>query len=94
MAGFAKGTGLEFNAAMFLNNEIIIIFALGIIFSMPFLKVLEKIIDEVISRAKGLKGLLKVSFYGVDLFVVLFIFFICLINLAAGTYNPFIYFRF
>lgn len=94
MAGFAKGTGLEFNAAMFLNNEIIIIFALGIIFSMPFSKVLEKIINEVVSRAKGLKGLFKISFYGAELFMVLFIFFICLINLAAGTYNPFIYFRF
>ena len=94
MAGFAKGTGLEFNAAMFLNNEIIIIFALGIIFSMPFSKVLEKIINEVVSRAKGLKGLFKISFYGAELFIVLFIFFICLINLAAGTYNPFIYFRF
>lgn len=70
---------------MFLK-EYGIFFLIGIIFSMPIGRRINKRLAE---KPKG--GKIVEAFYPV---VILLLFFICITYLVKGTYNPFIYFNF
>ncbi|GAA3786047.1 MBOAT family O-acyltransferase [Corallibacter vietnamensis] len=63
------------------NNETIIIFGLGIIFSFPIYPYLEK-------------KLTNPTFLPFRYLLVISLLFISILYIAAGSYNPFIYFRF
>lgn len=67
--------------------------AVGIVWSTPFFKRLGRSIAGSLDSREG-SGLAVVS-YQVALDVALLgLFFLCAANIAAGSYNPFIYFRF
>ncbi len=95
MAGFARGDGVEFFVAMYLNRDVLIAIGLGILFSAP-----------VYVHAGGWKkrilrrGTNRISFCIdqtvslVHVFSLIGILVLCTLKLASGTYSPFIYFRF
>ena len=88
MAGFASGSGLEQHAGLHLNAVVVMALVAGIIGSAPFLPRLGRWRDGIgavnlrlaveAGRLAGLALLLVAS----------------AMLMAAGTYNPFIYFRF
>jgi alginate O-acetyltransferase complex protein AlgI len=95
MFGFAPGTGQEHSVAMYVNTEVILAIAAGVLFSAPVMRYLAGVREKYVTSRTGsipaaAEGLL--CFLGVilNLFIVL----VSASYLAAGTYNPFIYFRF
>lgn len=65
----------------FVNSEVIIACILGIIFSVPSMRLKIQIHNKTIKES-------------VEVITYLVIFGICILFLSAGTYNPFIYFQF
>jgi len=91
MFGFAKGASSEYHVGLYLDNEAILVIIAGTIFSAPvfnFLKENLKIIKE-----KYRNVLDKIFAVANTVFLTL-ILFACVMRLAVGAYNPFIYFRF
>lgn len=95
MGGFAKGDGVEFFTAMFLNYEVLAVLWLGIIFSAPVYLRIEEWGRRMVrgSVAPALR------FFGqavslVHVFSLIGILALCMMKLASGTYNPFVYFQF
>jgi len=88
MAGFASGTGLEHHVGLQLNAVVALALTAGIIGSAPILPRLGQWREDIATinlrvaveagRLAGLALLLVAS----------------AMQMAAGTYNPFIYFRF
>jgi len=79
----SNSTASESHINYLLNYEFYIIFILGVLFCTPIVKIIsEKIHNKVNSITYA---------YYIFLFII---FIISLTYLAAGTYNPFIYFRF
>jgi alginate O-acetyltransferase complex protein AlgI len=91
MFGFAKGAGTEFNVRLYLDNEKLLVLIAGTLFSAPVFYYLKK-------RLKIIKEKYKKDFCGISGFAnIIFltlILFACVMRLATGAYNPFIYFRF
>ncbi len=95
MAGLGHATGLEYHADMWLNNEVWLALVLGIVGATPIMPwavvKVEALIERLPARRSGwLAGVGEIAgliFCGV---VLLY----CMMLSAAGTYNPFIYFRF
>jgi alginate O-acetyltransferase complex protein AlgI len=96
MAGFqATSAGQDYNVAMFLNNEVILALALGVLGSLPLLPLLREWQERIVREARGTVAVFLE--FGVRLFhmAMLVLVFVASAALsAAGTYNPFIYFRF
>ncbi len=84
MLGFAGQPALH-PVSLYLNNEIVFIFALALIACLP--------ISSYVTAAAGRpKRRVPILAFGTACYLALFAFSIC--EIAAGTYNPFIYFRF
>ncbi|WP_346867039.1 MBOAT family O-acyltransferase [Clostridium sp. UBA1353] len=73
-------------SSLYLNSKVIFILVMAILFSAPILEYIKKLI--------GFKIKSNPVYIACCNFVVLGLFAICLVTLAATTYNPFIYFRF
>jgi alginate O-acetyltransferase complex protein AlgI len=93
MAGFSKSSGLEYHVSLYLNQEVMFVLMLAIIGATP-LKSYLKVPRAMQSRAEAhsdqsekVISLIYVSYLSV-------VFLVSVSFLAAGTYNPFIYFRF
>ncbi len=82
MAGHAHGNGIEFYPALYLSNDVMLALIFGIIFAAPAAR--------IFARFK------RVAFFGpaAEIAFLSLVFTACSMQLAAGTYNPFIYFRF
>lgn len=80
---FTKSNSIYY-PSLYFDRKSIVILILGIVFSTPILKYINKKIEE--KRFKIYYNLVNV--------VAMIVFIISLISLAASTYNPFIYFRF
>jgi len=93
MAGFGQGTGIEYHLGLYLNHEIALVLVLAVLGAMPL-----KVILETSRAIRALTwALCKKSPYILTLMNVTYLallFLVCMSYLAAGTYNPFIYFRF
>jgi alginate O-acetyltransferase complex protein AlgI len=91
MAGFPGRAAAQVDPRTFLTNEMLIVIAVGIVGSLPWLRTLRHAADAADARATRLAaGLL--NFGGVVAVLVIFV--ASAAKLAAGTHNPFIYFRF
>jgi alginate O-acetyltransferase complex protein AlgI len=93
MAGFHSGSGIEYHVGLYLNPWVILAISVGIIYSYPIVPMgrlyLEKLYtDRVYARH------IRVLYGVTELFVLGSIFVTSISLSAAGTYNPFIYFRF
>jgi alginate O-acetyltransferase complex protein AlgI len=96
MAGLAPEISMQYTAGYFVNPEIFVIALAGILGSMPFIPWLAKHIERMKIRYEGrpisiwIEGIQQSVIYMALCAMLL----LCAMKLAAGTYNPFIYFRF
>jgi len=95
MVGFVEGTDLEYHVSLYLNFEVVLAILFGMIVSTPVLSKLSKPYDEQIASNSHARNFttnaILSSLVGLSL---AFIFLTSIMKLAAGTYNPFIYFQF
>jgi alginate O-acetyltransferase complex protein AlgI len=95
MVGFGHGTGIEYHPALYIDNQWILALIAGVVGSMPVLPWFGRIRDRVVVATGGLVGLvLRASLSIVDVAVLSLLLLASSMLLAAGTHNPFIYFRF
>jgi alginate O-acetyltransferase complex protein AlgI len=96
MVGLGHGNGILYHPALYLNTEVSFVLLIGIIGSAPVLyQWLNPMVARISSRSDSNKqlvlshasSLLRVSW-------VFAVFALSICEIAAGTYNPFIYFRF
>ena len=95
MAGLGKGAGLEYHVWLYVDSQLVLALLAGVIGSAPLLPLLIRARDRVVSRAPGLLASgLNAGFALVDLAGHSLLLLASAMLLAAGTHNPFIYFRF
>ncbi|MDE3156053.1 MAG: MBOAT family protein [Acidobacteriota bacterium] len=94
MAGFGAGAPAPYDAAYFLNHQVVLALAAGLIGSLPLVPALRSRLDRLAAAAGGPAALLAWSDGLVTTVVLLVLFGASVLFVAAGTYNPFIYFRF
>ena len=100
MAGTAPGTGVEFNAQTYLTNELVLVIAAGVVGSLPWVRWLARFGggDDATAVAGAVAGAARpvtAAVLACGGFVFLVVAFLAsAAKLAAGTHNPFIYFRF
>jgi alginate O-acetyltransferase complex protein AlgI len=95
MAGFGATSTISDNAGFYLNREFLVVSVFAVIFSTPVWLNLEKWLEEADCKTNNAlssvgRHLLQTS----TAIYVLGLGFLCLLYINAGTYNPFIYFRF
>jgi len=99
MFGFGKGSGTVHYTALYLNAEVVVFIIIGIIGSLPLFPQLKKWFEGVTIRwqtqkRKPMQHLLKTSYSLVYTLYLTFVLLTSTMFMTAGTYNPFIYFRF
>ncbi|MFC2100993.1 MBOAT family O-acyltransferase [Bacteroidota bacterium] len=95
MFGFASGTRTIYFIQMYLNNEVYLAIIFGVVFSMPVTRFLKEWYRKKFLLKKGnLQTIVYhlVSLLQLGVYALILVF--SSMSLAAGTYNPFIYFRF
>jgi len=90
LAGFANGDPLRHPLAEFLNAQVALTLAIGVVFATPVARRVGRWRDQVAAQP----GLRARSVLAVDIGWTMLVYFAACAMLAAGTYNPFIYFRF
>jgi len=95
MFGMAKGEGMKYTIAMYMNNELLLVLTVGILGSLP----LKTLASEYYKRLPPTFRWTDqpLFHYGLNTFTAIAItavFLGSVMSLASGTYNPFIYFRF
>ncbi|MDT5060997.1 MAG: alginate O-acetyltransferase complex protein AlgI [Acidobacteriota bacterium] len=95
MTGIMHGGEIEYNLSLYLNSELLLALIAGILCSMPLIPLLRRWQERFMN---GLKGATKIPFelciQLVNLVALVMIFLASIAFSAAGTYSPFIYFRF
>jgi len=95
MAGLGRGTGLQYHPDLYIDAQLVLALVAGAIGSAPVLPLLASARTKLVLSATGLSrtglniglGLADVTGHSLLLLVSAML-------LAAGTHNPFIYFRF
>lgn len=82
--------GNSFHLFKDFNSYNLSMIALGVLFSFPLYPKLTEMYGIVRSRHGGAWTLMDITGYA----VIFALFAFCVLNLSAGTYNPFIYYRF
>ncbi len=95
MAGFGHGTSLVYHASLYVDAQLALALIAGAIGSAPMLPFLALIRGKILAGVDGLVGSgLRISLALVEVATLSLLFLSSAMLLAAGTYNPFIYFRF
>ena len=97
MAGLGSATAVEYLPAAFLRTDVVLALLAGIVGSAPLLPWLRDLHAGQLAawlRRPRWAGLLEASFAGVAVAAHALLLLASTMMLAAGTYNPFIYFRF
>ncbi len=93
--GFSSSTGLKYNLGMFFNVEVTITFILGIIGSVPIIPLITRYKDKLSSQlSDNFSNKFNGIFDATEVMALILILILSTLQLSAGTYNPFIYFRF
>jgi alginate O-acetyltransferase complex protein AlgI len=90
LAGFASGDPLRHPLAEFLNAQVALTLVIGIVFAAPVARRLGRWRDRVAAQP----GLRARGVLAADIAWSALVYVAACAMLAAGTYNPFIYFRF
>jgi alginate O-acetyltransferase complex protein AlgI len=95
LAGFAHGSRLEHHLSLYLNAELVIALVVGAIASTPALPYLVRGLRHKrktlpLARRRDFDTLSSIG----EVALLTVVFLISLSWMAAGTYNPFLYFRF
>jgi alginate O-acetyltransferase complex protein AlgI len=95
MHGFGYETNLGTGALLHVDKDVQAAIIAGIIFSLPVFIPLKKLGHYLIGKSTELVStLVGESVNIVKISVLVLIFYISIIFLSSGTYNPFIYYRF
>ncbi len=95
MFGFACGSGVKYNLAMFLTSKLELEMCLGIILSTPVYPLIKRVEESSLEMCPAkLNTTLYAGFILVGLMLLAVVVYASIITLAASVYNPFIYFRF
>jgi alginate O-acetyltransferase complex protein AlgI len=95
MAGLGTGMGLEYHVGLYIDAELVLALCAGAIGSWPVLPLFVRVRDSVVARAPGLlRAVLNEGFALADVAGHSLLLLASAMLLAAGTHNPFIYFRF
>ena len=95
MAGLGSGQGLEYHVGLYIDSQLVLALVAGVIGSAPFLPLVVRARDAVVSRATGIFGAgLDAGFAVVDVAGHMLLLLASTMLLAAGTHSPFLYFRF
>ncbi|WP_027184185.1 MBOAT family O-acyltransferase [Desulfovibrio inopinatus] len=93
--GFAQGSGVEWHVGLYLNPKVIAVIAAGIIGSMPIVPLIRNWRERIVTHHKH--GSIAID-DGIESVVSILllpaVFVLCVMSLASGTHNPFIYFQF
>jgi alginate O-acetyltransferase complex protein AlgI len=95
MVGLTAASGREYFVGLYLNSQLVLVFVVGFLASVPILPALSRLSERLQSRITALQGR-WMSLFGAtaELTCLAAVFFVSITLSAAGTYNPFIYFRF
>ena len=95
MAGLGTGAGLEYHVGLYIDAQLVLALCAGAIGSWPVLPVFVRVRDSVVARSPGLiRAALNEGFALADVAGHSLLLLSSAMLLAAGTHNPFIYFRF
>jgi alginate O-acetyltransferase complex protein AlgI len=94
--GLGDGSAVEYTPAAYLANDAILALAAGAIFSAPVLPWLGRLRQGVLAgvRRTGLAQALDAAFAGLSVACLALLLLAAEMQVAGGTHNPFIYFRF
>lgn len=95
MSGYGMGNGVEHHVGMYLTSETLLAIAMGLLGATPLVPYLHRISQKgrMLQKYRGTL-LMQGAFSGARIISLFFVFVASMSYLAAGTYNPFIYFRF
>jgi alginate O-acetyltransferase complex protein AlgI len=95
MAGLGRGTGVEYHPWLYIDAQLVLALAAGAIGSAPVIPLLAQTRTKLLASSAGLfRTGLNVSLALVDVAAHSLLLLVSAMLLAAGTHNPFIYFRF
>jgi len=95
MAGFGRGRGLEYHTGLYIDTQLVLALAAGAVGSAPLLPLLIRVRGAVIDSTAGLiRSVVGMGFALADVAGHAALLLVSSMLLAAGTHNPFIYFRF
>src|SRR5262249_49140831 len=95
MAGFGRGNGLEYHTGLYFDTQLVLALAAGAIGSAPSFPALVRFQEALAGSTAGVIRLfVRTSFALADVAGHSALLLASSMLLAAGTHNPFIYFRF
>ena len=95
MAGFGRGSGLEYHTSLYIDAQLVLALAAGVVGSAPLLPLIVRVREDVVGWAAGLiRSFVRTGFALADVAGHSLLLLASSMFLAAGTHNPFIYFRF
>ena len=95
MAGLGPGAGLAYHPAVYLDKQVALALIAGVVGSTPVLPMLMRLRGEYLAPVSGpLRIVLRNGLAVTELASLSLLLLTSAMFLAAGTYNPFIYFRF
>jgi alginate O-acetyltransferase complex protein AlgI len=95
MAGLGAGLGVEYHVGLYVDSQLLLAIFAGAVGSAPLLPLAVRIRDAVVGRATGIvHAAMDFGFALLDVTGHLLLLLASAMLLAAGTHNPFIYFRF
>jgi len=95
--GLGSAAGAGYTAAVYLRADVVLALLAGVLFSAPLLTLLQRLGGDVVAVAQkrgGLASALEIAFAGASAATYAVLLTASAMMLAAGTHNPFIYFRF
>ncbi len=97
MFGAGKGTGVDYYPALYLNREIAVLLVVALVASTPVMPWLRRWLAarrQALAPGAVFAGALRAAMPGATIVFVGAVLLLVAMHLAAGTHNPFIYFRF
>lgn len=90
MAGFGQGTGIEYHVSLYLTGELALVLVMAVLGAMPLKSSLSGLNLADLRPVAQFSHVLP----AINIGCLALVFLVSMSYLAAGTYNPFIYFRF
>jgi alginate O-acetyltransferase complex protein AlgI len=95
LSGWGHGDGIEYRAGLYLDTKLTLTLVVGVVSALPVLPFLRSMREWALTRCGPREVLLLESvFAGGSVITLSLIFLSSAMALTAGSYNPFIYFRF
>ncbi len=91
LLGLGQGTSVLETIPTFFSHSLATTLTFAVLFSLPIFNYLKTQFKSTISNQQSVKTL---SFHAIFEIFYLSIFLLSIVNIASGSYNPFIYFRF